>query len=535
MENNSSKWGLIKKALYIWIVQYHGIIPKEILKGYIHKYKHESENIAKYGKRFFDPSVREEYQQWLSYQQEPVSENTFEDITIIGKNVGVINKRGLRAVSMEHLDLRDIDTTYVCLASENVHLYPTFFAVLNELDDCDIVYFDHDLRDENGRYHPVCKPDFSYDTLHGFNYIGNLVIVKKSVLEQFSGKVIDMYRWLLELSDQSVCWKHISKICYGDSQEEKFDFSTLQDYFETKNQNVVLEDLGDCAYVHYPVVGSPKVSIVIPTKDGKEILKTCVDSILNRSTYENYEILIIDNKSEKEETISYFHALQSEHDNIHVERMEVPFNFSLLNNRMILNHATGEYVVLLNNDTEIITCDWLEKMLSYAQLEHVGSVGVKLYYGDGTIQHGGVIAGKGGGFAHRYYRKPHDEKGYLHTLEVPNDVFCCTAACLMIPMVKYREVGGMNEEMAVQFNDVELGIKLLEKGYCNVFLPDVELFHYESKSRGIDKKQEAVDRYVEEVEFVQRHFGSYIEHDPYYNDAFDKNYDYMLKSGTGSN
>ena len=290
----------------------------------------------------------------------------------------------------------------------------------------------------------------------------------------------------------------------------------------------------DCAHVSYPLVGTPLVSIMIPTKDGKEDLQRCINSIYHKSTYKNFEIVIIDNNSEKEETFEYFETLKKEHDNITIQRLEIPFNFSKLNNEAV-NISKGEYVVLLNNDTEIITENWLEKMLSYAQRDNVGSVGVKLYYGDGTIQHGGVISGKGGGFAHRYYRKPHDEIGYMHTLDIPNDVVGCTAACLMLSKKKYLEVGGMNEELTVQFNDVDLAIKLLNQGYYNVFLPDVELYHYESKSRGIDKNKDAVNRFFDEVKYAEEHYGEWLEHDPYYNDNFDKNYDYMLKVGTGSN
>ena len=214
--------------------------------------------------------------------------------------------------------------------------------------------------------------------------------------------------------------------------------------------------------------------------------------------------------------------------------LNIPFNFSIINNKAV-EYSHGEYVVLMNNDTEVITKDWLEKMLGYAQQENVGSVGVKLYYGDDSIQHGGIITGKGGGFAHRYYRKAHDEKGYMHTLDIPNDVACCTAACLMVSKKKYLEVGGMNEELTVQFNDVDLGLKLLEHGYFNVFIPNVELYHYESKSRGIDKDPKAVERFMSEVNYAKENYAKWLVHDPFYNDNFDKNYDYMLIVGTGSN
>lgn len=534
MENNSSKFGLLKKAWSIWAEQYHFVIPKEILKTYVHKFMHESENILKYGQRFYDPQSVDEYNKWLDLQVYDESDALFTDITFVGKNVNSLNTNGLAYVSMEEMNTSRIHTKYVCLCGEGVHLYCQFFSYLKEIGNADVIYMDSDKYVDGKRSDVQCKPDFSYHTLRGFNYIGNLVIVKTECLKQFDGKEINIYRYLLELSDQSVTWKHISRILYGDRDSECFDVYALKQYVDDHKINCQLFMNADCVYMKYPVIGNPLVSIMIPTKDGIEDLKKCVNSIFDKSTYKNFEIVIIDNNSEEEASFAYFDQLQKEHENVHVHRLEIPFNFSTINNRAV-EFSNGEFVVLMNNDTEVITADWLEKMLAYCQRENVGSVGVKLYYGDGTIQHGGVITGKGGGFAHRYYRKPHDEKGYMHTLEIPNDVACCTAACLMVSKKKYLEVGGMNEELTVQFNDVDLGLKLLEKGYFNVFLPDVELYHYESKSRGIDKDKQAVERYVSEVQYAKDHYAKWLEHDPYYNDNFDKNYDYMLKVGTGSN
>ena len=533
MKNNSSKLGLIKKALYIWIVQYHCVIPKEILKTYIHKFKHESENISKYGQRYYDPSNEQEYNKWLTMQEYECNDALFTDITFVGKDVSRLNTNGLASVSMNVLDTSRIHTKYTCLVGEGIHLYEQFFSYLNTLDDSDVIYLDNDVYKDNERRNPKCKPDFSYHTLRGFNYIGNLVIVKTDILKQFNHTEVNIYEYLLELSDQKVTWKHISKILYGDTEEE-FDVYPLKKYIDKHNIDCKLLMQSNCAYLSYPVKENPFVSIMIPTKDGVEDLKKCIDSIFHKSSYKNYEIVIIDNNSEKEETFQYFKEIQDKHDNVHVYPLNIPFNFSIINNKAV-EYSKGDYVVLMNNDTEVITNDWLEKMLSYAQLENVGSVGVKLYYGDGSIQHGGVITGKGGGFAHRYYRKDHDEKGYMHTLDIPNDVACCTAACLMVPKKKYLEVGGMNEELTVQFNDVDLGLRLIDHGYTNIFLPDVELYHYESKSRGIDKDKKSVERYVSEVKYAEEHYSKWIEHDPFYNDNFDKNYDYMLKVGTGSN
>lgn len=536
MENNSSKLGLIKKALYIWIVQYHFVIPKEILKGYVHKYRHESENISRYGQRYYDPSDEQQYQKWLTFQDETINKESFQNITFIGKNLDPSVYPGYPVFSMNQISTDSIKTEYTCITSEHVKPYDLFFSCLNEINGEDVIYFDHDHLNNGQRHDPELKPDYSPDTLRGFNYIGDLFVVKTELLKHFEGEDINAWRILLHLSDQNLKWKHIEKIACGVDQDAAFDQKIIQEYLNEKGINASIRETADhrACYVSCGLQEKPLVSIIIPTKDDTEDLSRCLNSIFDCSTYQNYEVIIADNRSEKEETFSYFEKIQRDHQNVHVVKVDSPFNFSYINN-MAVRYSHGEYLILLNNDTEVITKDWMEKMLSYAQLDHVGSVGAKLYYGDGTIQHGGVISGKGGGFAHRYYRKPHDEKGYLHTLEIPNDVFCCTAACLMIPRTKYEELGGLNEELAVQFNDAEFGLKLLEHGYYNVFLPDVELYHYESKSRGIDKKKDAVERYVSEVDYAQEHYGKYLEHDPFYNDNFDKNYDYMLKVGTGSN
>ena len=217
--------------------------------------------------------------------------------------------------------------------------------------------------------------------------------------------------------------------------------------------------------------------------------------------------------------------------NIHVISIDIPFNYSRINNIAIRNQAHGEFIVLLNNDTSIITRNWVEQMVGYAQLTHVGSVGVKLLYPDMTLQHTGVIAGKSGVASHRYYRKDYAEKDYMHALSIPYDVACCTAACLMFRRSCFDEVGGLNEELAVNFNDVDFGFKLLSRGYHNVFLPSVELFHYESKSRGLDITKEKLIRYRREVKYMQEKWSVYLKHDPYYSNLFDKAYDYRLKLG----
>ena len=518
-----AKLGLIKKAIYVWVVQYHFVIPKDILNMYIKKYRHEKDNIMHYSYRFFDPKNIEEYNQWLSYQTYKQTYKYLADITYLKES--------------EVLSLSDVDTDYVCLCGKKVSLYDELYPYTDECEKYDILYFDHDQKNKEGiRCNPILKPDFSFNTLMGFNYIGNCFIVRTDLMKQFEGQKWNSYMWLLKLADQNATFGHIQKVLYADNTISGDESETVKEYLNKYQIKAQVTVNGDRAShtVYYDIIGEPKVSLIIPTKDGKNVLKTCLDSIYEKTTYKNYEIVIVDNGSKKEETMQYLREIQDEHDNIKVIRLDCPFNFSYINNRAV-EESTGDYIVLMNNDTSVVTPDWLEKMLGYAQRENVGSVGVKLWYPDGSIQHGGVIVGKGGAAAHRYYRCLHEEKGYLHTLDIPNDVLCCTAACLMTSRKNWNEMNGLNEELTVQFNDVDYGIRLYEAGYFNVFLPDVELIHYESKSRGIDKKKEAVDRFFKEVNWFQKTYSNYVEHDPFYNDNFDKNYDYKLKAGTGSN
>lgn len=511
------KTELLKKALHIWAVQYHFVIPREILKMYIGKFLHERKNISKYGCQYFDPADADQYRKWLQYHPAEQGGKLRKDISRVGQS--------------DTLSLSGVDTEFVLIISDSCHSYPNLGFIIPK--DGDLFYFDHDHRDSSGlRKDPVMKPDFSYNTLRSFNYIGRAFVVRTELMRQFEGEKWNPYRWLLKLSDQHIDIRHISEIAYSDSESFACEAETLNEYLnETGTQaQVSVNPDGISCTVRYHIEGEPLVSIMIPTKDSLDVLKTCVESILEKSTYRNYEILIGDNNSEKPETFEYFSKLESEHENIRVIRIESPFNFSYINNR-IAEKADGDYLVMLNNDTEIITPDWLEQMLGYAQRGNVGSVGAKLYYGDDTIQHGGVIIGKGGAAAHRWYRCGKDTADYLFTLRAPNDVACVTAACLMTSAKCWQELNGLNEELSVQYNDVDFGLRLLKAGYYNVFLPSVELYHYESKSRGIDKDRKAVKRFFQEVNWFKKHYPDYIRHDPFYNDNLDKNYDYKLIAG----
>ena len=441
--------------------------------------------------RVFDPSDVEQYHAWLKLQKYKRS-SKFKDITMIDLK------------DTEYLDLDHIHTNYVCFVGKECQLYKEFYAYVSECLKYDVLYFDHDEMHDGVRSCPQFKPDASFDTLQSVNYIGHVFVAKKEILKEFDKTKIDLYAYLLKLSEKNMCFGHVSKILYADN--EKNEWNSI-DACELKDQ--------------------PLVSIVIPTKDHIDDLDTCISSIIDKSTYQNYEIIVVNNNSEKEETFSYFKKIQSQ--NIRVIDLNCEFNFSYLNNYAVKNVCRGEYVLMLNNDTEVVTNDWLEKMLLYAMKDGVGSVGAFLMFPDHTIQHAGIIMGKGGVAGHAYSGVSVDIPGYGYELKVPYDVCCCTAACLMTSKKKYLEVEGLNEDLKVAFNDVDFGLKLLKAGYRNVMMPSVKLYHYESKSRGMDKSAEQLKRYYAECDYMKEHWDAYIEHDPFYNDNYSKNSDYQLQ------
>ena len=281
------------------------------------------------------------------------------------------------------------------------------------------------------------------------------------------------------------------------------------------------------------MLGTPKISIVIANKDHVEDLRRCVTSILEKSTYDNYEIVIVENNSETAEIREYYGEL-SENSKISVVSYEGAFNYSAVNN-LGVRHASGDYILLLNNDTEVITVNWMEELLMYAQREDVGAVGAKLYYGDRTIQHAGVVIGLGAHrtAGHTHYKQSRQNLGYMGRLCYAQNVTAVTGACLLVKKALYEEVGGLDEGFAVSLNDVDFCLKLRERGLLNVFTPFAELYHYESVSRGLDDQGERAERYERESEKFREKWKKQLEAgDPYYNPNFslDRS-DFSLRIG----
>jgi len=261
---------------------------------------------------------------------------------------------------------------------------------------------------------------------------------------------------------------------------------------------------------------SPLVSLIIPTKNGKQLVQACVESILEKSTYKNFEILLVDNNSDEKEAILYFEEL-SLHPQIRILNFPHEFNYSAINN-FAAKYAQGEVLGLVNNDIEVIEPNWLSSMVWHVMRDDIGCVGAKLLYADGKIQHAGVVMGYGGGAGHAHKYFPGDHPGYLNRLSATQNFSAVTAACLLVMKADFEAVGGLNEtELKIAFNDVDFCLRIIALGRRNLYCAEAVLYHHESISRGLEDTVEKRERFDSEVVYLQTQWGNYIQHDPAYN------------------
>lgn len=516
--------GKIKRGIKFLWREYHFLVPPTMMKKYIKDFFGKKEK-----ERLYDPSINSEYNDWYENRYSLMPKDSKLNILTLSNK----DKKADIIISDSNFvkKIKDIKDRYVCLIDGEVEFNLNAISKVEDIldDDYDLIYFDNDSIKDKKYEKPIFKPDWSRDTLLGVNYIGNCFIIKTDILKKMKLKEWNCYYILLSLIKMDVKVKHISEIVYHDRNEICNEKNTLEKYFKENKINAKVEKNMDGVTntVIYNLEKKPLISIIIPTKDHADILEKCLKSIYDLSTYSNYEIIVIDNNSEEKETFELLKKYNKK-KNFSYKRIECEFNYSYLNNEAV-KLAKGDYVVLLNNDIEIITPNWLELMLGYASLDHVGVVGAKLLFPDDTIQHAGIIMGKGGLAGHAHYGKSKNYISPQYELKIPYDVSACTAACLMVSKEKFNEVKGLEEKLKVAFNDVDFNLKLLDKGYNNIFLPNVLLYHYESKSRGLDTTSEKQKRFVQEWAFVEEKWQKYIEHDMFYNDNFSKNDDYMLK------
>lgn len=388
------------------------------------------------------------------------------------------------------------------------------------------------------------KPDYAIDNLRANNYICHFSVFARELLDgtelfrpRFDGS--QDHDMILRLTDRAQNVVHVPKLLYYWRSHPDSVASDIgaKPYAIEAAKGAVADHLRRHGFEHfqitstrafetifkirYQIIGSPKISIIIANKDHTEDLKRCITSILEKSTYENYEIIVVENNSTEKEIFDYYEELK-ENGKIRVLTFEGAFNYSAVNN-MGAAAADGDYLLLLNNDTQVITVNWMEELLMYAQRKDVGAVGGKLYYANKTIQHAGVVLGLGAHrtAGHSHYGQHRDNLGYMGRLCYAQDVSAVTGACLLVRKSRFEEVGGLDEAFAVSLNDVDFCLKLREKGYLNVFTPFAELYHLESVSRGMDDNGEKAQRYQKESEQFREKWKSVLAAgDPYYNPNF---------------
>ncbi|MBR1779546.1 MAG: glycosyltransferase [Clostridia bacterium] len=448
---------------------------------------------------------------------------------------------------------------YICLLDHDDVLHPSaLYENMRAIceHNADFIYSDEAPFVGNNIKNIVAyhfKPDFSIDYLRSINYICHFTVFSGALLEK-TGKFSSEYNgsqdhdMILRLTEKAKKIYHIRKIMYfwrshKGSVASGIEAKTyaieagkkaVHDSIVRSGYNCEVTSTEVCptAYrIKYEIKIHPLVSIIIPNCDHKKDLKKCIESIISSTTYDNYEIVIVENNSKREKTFNYYDYLTSNYDNIKVLSYEIgEFNYSEINNWGVKN-SNGEYLILLNNDTEIITPDWIQEMLMYAQREDVGAVGAMLYYPDDTIQHAGVILGIGGfaGHSHKGFSKSHP--GYMFRISVSQNLSAVTGACMMLSRKVFDGVNGFDEEFKVAFNDVDLCMKIRKLGYLIVFTPFAELYHYESKSRGYEDTPEKIKRFNSEVKrFKEKWRDELKKGDPYYNPNLSLDYeDFRLK------
>ncbi|WP_234744991.1 glycosyltransferase family 2 protein [Burkholderia sp. WTPI3] len=454
----------------------------------------------------------------------------------INGHISEASNSALSIASGDYIALLDHDD----LLAE--HALLSVVQEINCKESVKIIYSDEDKINSLGmRFDPHFKSDWNPDLFYSQNYVSHLGVYERSLLNKIGGfrRGVEgsqdydlMLRCLPHIASNQII--HISKILYhwrvlpgstalsaGEkSYTEVAGIKALQDYFDEIGIDGIEVERGvipNSYHVKWPIEElQPLVSLIIPTRDYRDVTEVAVRSILDKTTYRNFEIIIIDNDSVEPETLRFFHDIQRSSEKVRVVRYAHPFNYSAINNFGV-KHAAGQIVGLVNNDVEVISPDWLTEMVRHVMRKEIGCVGAKLLYSNGTIQHAGVILGIGGvaGHSHKYF--PGDHAGYFGRLTLAQNLSAVTAACLLVRRDVYDEVEGLNEiDLTVAFNDVDFCLRVRESGYRNIWTPYATLFHHESISRGKEDRPEKVRRFNDEVQYMKERWGDALNLDPYY-------------------
>lgn len=442
----------------------------------------------------------------------------------------------IKVVSIEEINeiIPKTKGAYIGFLMPNDRLLPyTLYEIARAIEseqNADLIYTDHDYIVRGIRKKPVFKPDFSIDYLRSNNYIGRTLLFSRQIIEKIGVVNIDysvawFWDYTLRACEMSKHIVHIPDVLYsmGDAPslncEEEYR-NVLEEHLErmgTPGKAYMDSKATGCFRIKYSLKKEPKVSIIIPNKDHVEDLDRCLMSIIKKQKYTNYEVLIVENNSENDETFAYYDKIKNKYPVVKILYWDKEFNYSAINN-FAVDNAEGECILLLNNDTQMQHENNIQELVSNVMRPEVGIVGARLFYEDGTIQHAGVIMGYGGLADHAFCGRAGDDSGYGNRIITTSNLSAVTAACLMVRKEIYLQVGGLEERLKIAFNDVDFCLKVRDAGYLVVYNPYVRLFHYESKSRGIEDTSEKVKRFEGEVAFAKEKWKGLIEKgDPYYN------------------
>lgn len=467
----------------------------------------------------------------------------------VGNVRGHISKASNQAIKMttgKYVALIDQDDFIPPHAVEKIVEY------ISENTNIDFIYTDEAKIDNNGNLSlPFFKPDWSPDYLNSIMYVCHMLVIRNAFLQKLGGFRVGFegaqdWDLVLRASEKTNKIGHIQDILYywrKHPTSEAMEGCSSKPYAHENAKKAITESLqrkkefgvvktapftdNNGFIVDYKIINPGKISIIIPFRDKPHLLDNCLNSISGTMLDLEIEIILIDNSSTEPKTFEVIEKWKIFFGNIlSVFKVECEFNYSKIHNRVI-SKISGKYLLFLNNDTEIISKDWLYSLIKYAQKERIGAVGAKLLYSDKTIQHAGVIMGLGGAAAHAYRMSDKNSRDYFYRSKVVNNFSCVTAACLMCKYVDFIKVGGFNEDFSHNYNDVDLCLKFLEEGLYNVFLPHLEVVHHESKTRGDDLASTASDevkeRYNKEYQLLRKTWRKYVKNDPYYNKNLSKN------------
>ena len=432
---------------------------------------------------------------------------------------------------------------YICLADhDDILSLDALYQMAKAIEEtgADFIYSDEALFDSDWTNPIVAhfKPDYSYYYLTNCNYICHLACIRRSIFTLLGGlqssydgaQDHDLFLKITEQPDVKI--HHIPKVLYyWRVHAQSTSGGVGAKPYVTQNAIKALDDhlarigvqgkavegkFGSTYKIDYALTSQPLVSIIIPNKDQVPVLTKCIDSLYEKTAYRNFEVLVVENNSTDPETFEYYGKIQKEHSNLKVLYYKGGFNFSAINN-FAAKQAKGEMYLLLNNDIEIISENWLGEMVSLALQKNVGIVGAMLYYPNDTVQHAGVITGLGGfaGHSHKYH--PRGKSGYMFRLSCVQNLSCVTAANLLVTKEAFDAANGLDEEFTVAFNDVDFCLRIRDMGYQVLFTPYAECYHHESISRGSDKKGEKKERFEGERNRLKGRFGDSLLRDPFYN------------------